>query len=300
MAYGFVASLVCAALGARVVYADFREGTLEAGRELAQLKDVLGSTKTVFFNGTAMNVSTAFTDQSTSEVLDRFEAVCEDHPGFVARALADIPKTLEDRVTATIKSPRMRMGIIRNEIPGEGALTCFTDDRFSMLRDFPSRMAAFVKSHDLAEFGRFRYVYVDRTKAGRTHVMTVWTEGSFKLDEMFPANRDAAGFDSPLVPRPPQAKRILSATSAQVPYGLHIYDSAMRREDLRRFYDQEMGARGWTLAAGEERANTVVYMKNSGLMLYLTLVPKDTRTMITAIETARSETAGEATVHVEE
>src|SRR5579863_7446176 len=77
MTYAFVASLVCAGLGARVVYAKFEEGSLQAGRELAGLNDVLGSTKTLVLNGTTLNLSTAATDQAPSEVLDRFETMCK-------------------------------------------------------------------------------------------------------------------------------------------------------------------------------------------------------------------------------
>ncbi len=299
MAYAFVASLGCAALGARVVYADFREGTVEAGRELAQLADVMGSTKTVFFNGVQMNVSTAQTDQSPREVLDRFEALCTAHSSVVARAFADIPASLQGTLEKVVRDSHLRQAVIRSDSDDEGALTCFADDRRASLRELTSRVASFVKSHDLAEFGRFRYVHVRRSKTGRTHVMTVWTDASLKLDRMFPAVGDAEGVDSPLVPRPPEARRILSAGASQVPYGLHIYDSTERQKEVRRFYDDEMTARGWK-PGGEERENTVVYAEDSGRMLFVTLTPKGAHTLITAIETARADAPPrEATVHIE-
>ena len=291
-AYVFGASLVCAGLGARVVYADFKEATLDVGRELSQLNDVLGSTKTVYINGEAMNVSTAFTDQSPTEVLDRFERVCADHPSYVAQAMADIPKTLQGAAAEAVPNKELRLGIVRSEKNGEGALTCFTDDRgasSSPLRDFPERVRAFSKSHDLTEFGRFRYVYVSHTSQGNTHVTTIWTEGSFNLGRMFPASGDAAGYDSPIVPRPENAKRILSATSKDVPFGIHVYDAGNRKADVRRFYDKAMESRGWTVAGdGQEFKNTVLYVKDTGMMLYVTMVEKDLHTMITTVETARA------------
>jgi hypothetical protein len=113
---------------------------------------------------------------------------------------------------------------------------------------------------------------------------------------MFPARGDADGADSPVVPRPPSARRILSAAAAQAPFGLRVYDSSDSRDSLRRFYDEEMASLGWN-PAGEERRGTVVYMKDTGRMLYVTLSEKGTHTLVTAIETARSDTVTEVRIH---
>ncbi len=297
LTYGFFASLLIGAFAARKAVADFKEGSLQAGREMAQLNDVLGSTKTLFINGTVMNVSTAFTPQSPKDVLDRYETMCEAHPDAIARALADIPATLQATVEKAVPSARMRMGVVRSEIGDDGALTCFTDDQPMTLKELPARLKAFAKSHDLGELGHFRYVYVSKTQTGSTHVMTVWTEGSFNLRTMFPANGDAAGFDSTLVPRPPDSRRVFTATSAQVPYGLHIYDVAHGHDDVFDFYDHEMASRGWIRT--EEKGNTVVYLKDSGRMLYVTARAMDQHTFVTAIETARRDQTTEADVRVE-
>ncbi|MBV9947562.1 MAG: hypothetical protein JOZ69_11980, partial [Myxococcales bacterium] len=95
--YLLFVSLVGTLLAASRVYARVGDATLRAGRELDRLGDVLGNTKTVYVNGAAMNISSAFTDQSAREVLDRFEAVCREHPGALVRALSDVPATLLDR-----------------------------------------------------------------------------------------------------------------------------------------------------------------------------------------------------------
>jgi hypothetical protein len=297
LTYAFFASLLIGGLAARKAVADLKDGTLEAGREMAQLDDVLGETKTMFVNGTVMNVSDAFTSQSPSEVLDRFETLCDAHPDAIARALSDIPATLQATVEKTVPNKRLRMGIIRADVRDEGALTCFTDDQPLAMKDLPARLKSFAKSRDLSELGRFRYVYANKTKNGSTHVRTVWTEGSFNLSQMFPASGDAAGFDSTLVPRPPDSRRVFTATSAQVPYGLHIYDVAHGHDDVFSFYDGEMRSRGW--ARTEEKGHTVVYMKDSGRMLYVTARPKGQHTFVTAVETARRNQTTEADVHVE-
>jgi len=293
--YAMAVSFVGALVAARSVYADFKEGSLRAGRELEALSDVLGGVNTVFVNGAAVHIATAFTAQAPAEVLDRFEAVCRAHPQFMARALADIPDTLLEK--ANVQADRVwRLGVVRHEKGDDGVLTCFTDERPAGMRDVARRLKAFEQSKDLSEFGHVRYVYVRRTDHG-THVRTIWTDGEVNLGKMFPAQGDAAGFDSTLVPRPPASTRILSGTSAQVPFGIHIYRSSEREESLRRFYDAELGARGWKPVANRT-PHTVAYLKN-GAMFFATLTPSGTRTLVTATETARGDTPTGAEVRVE-
>jgi hypothetical protein len=299
MAYAFVVSLVCAAIGARVVYAKFGEGSLQAGRELAELGDVLGSTKTLGINGTLMNVSTALTERSPSDVVDRFEAICRAHPDFLARALADIPQGLRAAAASTVARPGPelpQMGIFRKDTPDEAVLTCFTDDRPTSRDDLMPRLRAFVKSHDLSELGRFRYVFANRTKQGNTHVTTVWTDGRFNLGAMFPASGDAPGGDSAMVPRPPAAKLVFSAAAAGVPFGVRIYDSARPEAEVRNFYAEQMHFRGWTAVGDRPADHCAAYMKGAGSVFYLSTVSSGDRTFVTATETARSDTRVEVGV----
>ena len=298
-AYLVCALLVSAAVGTRVVLADLREGTLQAGRELASLGDVLGTTKTIFINGATMNVSNALTSESPTEVLDCFETVCRAHPQFLARALADIPATLRDKVASAVPNESARLGVMRAEANGDGALTCFMDDRPWMVRDIPARLKAFSKSYDLSEFGRFRYVYASSLAQGRTRVTTVWSDSPVSLKEMFPAKGDAAGEDTTVVARPPSSRRILSAAAADVPFGVYLYDSTLNSQALREYYDEQMKSLGWVAAnGGVEIKNTVVYVADAGNMLYLTLTPRDRHTFVTATQTTRTGSPSEVVMHV--
>jgi hypothetical protein len=295
MTYAFVASLVCAGLGARAVYADLREASLQVGRELMALSDVLGSTKTLGINGAIMNVSTAITTQSPSQVLDRYEAVCRQHPDYLPRALAEIPKALESTVARAIPDPRLRFGIIRGGNDDEGALTCFMDDRPASVGGVADRIRAFLRSRDLAELGRFRYVFVNRTKSGTTHVTTLWNDGPFKLGEMFPSSGDAPGDDSTMVPRPPGARRLFTAAAAGMPFGVRLYRSGHSEDEVRRFYQGAMAERGWTAVADMPDHHVAAYLKNAGTLLYVsTQATAGDGTMVTATETARADTPVEA------
>ncbi len=293
--YALVVSFAGGLVGARAVYAAFEEGSLRVGRELDGLSDVLGDANTVFINGAAMNISTAFTTDTPGEVLDRFEAICRSHPQFMVRALSDVKTALLEKVHVH-PDQGWRLGVMRKEEGDDGVLTCFTDERQTAFGDLAARFKAFEKSQDLAEFGRFRYVYVRRTDRG-THVRTVWADGEVNLGKMFPPHGDAAGFDSPLMPRPPAATRILSATSLQVPFGVHVYESSEREDELHRFYDKELGARGMK-AVADRNENTQAYVR-SGAMFFVTFAHDGAHTLVTTTESARADTPMGTEVHLQ-
>jgi hypothetical protein len=286
-AYVFLASLGCAALGARVVYADFQQASLQVGRELGGLSDVLGNTTTLGLNGVVMNVSSAFTDQSPSVVLDRFEEVCRAHPEMMARALADIPETVK-KAAPSAREAGLHLGIVRKEEDGHGALTCFTDDRAASIGDVVTRLRSFTRTHDLSEFGRLRYVSVDRTPTGKTHVTTVWTDGRFNPSEMFPASGDSPGDDSAAVPRPPSAKRVFSGAAAGEPFGVRIYESGLPEADIRAFYLAEMPSLGWALVVDQPAHHAITYRKGATNVVYLTVQSKGDGAMVTITETMRT------------
>jgi hypothetical protein len=283
-AYVFCANLAVAAVGARVVWANLGDGSLRMGRELAAMGDAFGATKTVFFNGAEMNVSTALTAATPGEVLDRFEALCREHPQVLARAIDDIPEAL--RGEALRRDDGVRFGVVRAEARGDGALTCFMDDRRTSIRDLPERLKAFSRSGDLSEFGRFRYVYAQRLENGQTRVRTAWTDGPLNVKEMFPATGDAAGFDSPVVPRPAGSRRILAATARQVPFGVHVYDAPQDAESLARFYDDRMKSQGWTRAGDEGRRDVAAYRSDEGHGAYVSFATRREHTIVTIVETA--------------
>ena len=68
------------------------------------------------------------------------------------------------------------------------------------------RRTAAVARH-LGRLGDLRYVYARALEGGRSHVVTVWTEGSIRLDRLFPTGGDAPGEDPPALPRPPGLAR---------------------------------------------------------------------------------------------
>ncbi|HEX3769506.1 MAG TPA: hypothetical protein VHV30_01520, partial [Polyangiaceae bacterium] len=293
--YACVVLLLTIAGVARAGYARLAEGQLAAGRDLGEVGDVLGTTKTILVNGAVMNISTAGTDLTPGEVLDRFEAVCEAHPQIADEAMADIAGTLKADAPGRPALLGLSRGVIRKEANGEGALTCFTGDTPLSFHQLSQRIEAFLESRDLSAFGHPRYVYVQRKDSGHTFVRTVWTDGPLNLGTMFPATGDAAGFDSPIVPRPPGSRRTFSIRSAQVPYTINIYESTEPEAALRAFYAQAMPERGWRVYV--DQGATVVYGEIGGAV-YLTFTSKDGRNAVVASSTVGIDTPRLAVAHV--
>jgi hypothetical protein len=291
-------TILALALGRRA-YARAADVAWEASRELEGLADVVGSPKTLFINGAAMHVATATTEQSPKEVLDRFEALCREHPQFLARAMDDVPEEMRHRAEAAIPSMSwhrlMGLGIVRHDLPDRGMLVCFTDDRPTHVADLKGRIQALKESGDLSELGRFHYVMVKRTPEG-SFVRTVWNQGSLPVAKMFPAQGDALGVDSPDVPRPPNSRRTLSATSTEVPFSVHVYESTDGLPAMRAFYDREMAARGWKL---HDAGSTVAYEKPGADFVYCSFSAHDGRSTVIATATGRAGLPTMAALRVE-
>jgi hypothetical protein len=111
-------------------------------------------------------------------------------------------------------------------------------------------------THDLGALGRLRYVYA-KTAGGKTLVLTVWTEDSFKLDALFPPSGDAPGHDPPEMARPPQATRLMSVDVPETPFGVYVYRSAEGAQAVTAFYDKKMEAIGYTIVdpPGDNQVN---------------------------------------------
>jgi hypothetical protein len=108
------------------------------------------------------------------------------------------------------------------------------------------RIVAFTESGDLAEIGDARYIIARRDEAsGQTHVLAMWTEGKFNIPEMFSDSGDAPGSDSAVAPRPPDARRVLSAEMAQRSYAIRMYDTKRSNEEVLSYYEQQLEPRGF-------------------------------------------------------
>jgi len=283
-AYATFVLTVLGVFAARSAHADLREIGLGAGHELAKLGDLTSGAYRIHLNGAIMSRASAHTAQSTTTVLDRYEAMCRENPGALGRALADIPSALADRSDVPKDSP-LRASVIREDGDGRGMVACFVDAEGAPHTSLVQRLREMSETGDLSKLGRFRYVYAEPSRAGGTRVVTLWADSPLVVGQMFPAAGDAPGTDSQIVPRPPGGRRTLSAYVEQYPAAVRIYESHASRAAIERAYDEALGAAGFTKVRSPELAkNGAAYLRSDNAQVIVSFVEKDDVTTTTIVE----------------
>jgi hypothetical protein len=272
---------------------------MSMGHELAQVADLLGGAETILVNGERMHHASTYVDQDVSAVLDRFEAYCERSPSAVGRAMSDFPKEVQEKAKKLVPSHASRLGIVRQEEKARGMIACFVDPGPVTLSDFMERLHRFRTTKRLSEFGIFRYLFAERSGEGRTHVVTTWADTGLDLRAMFPREGDAAGSDSRLVPRPPNARRTMSAAADGVAFGLWAYVSKERADTLRAFYRDFAERNGFEPALDvNEVDGTSAYNRADGHQIFISIGEKDGQSVVVLTEAGSLEHPNVAEVEV--
>jgi hypothetical protein len=245
LTYLSVISMVAAALSVRSAWGSVTEQALITGRQLAKLSDLTKDSERLMLNGQALQISSAVTKKTLGEVLDRFEGLCKED-GAVARDFREVKGLLSDS-TAANAAKNSNFGVMREEGKDDGIVACAVRDPKNGNRPFWEGLAKFAEKWDVAEVGNVRYVYARRLESGDTHVITVWTDGSFRLDSMIPPadGTDAPGTDSSAFPRPDDSVRYLSASAEGRPHGVRIYESKAMANDVLGKYESDLPSTGW-------------------------------------------------------
>jgi hypothetical protein len=285
--YCAAVSLGVGLVAVRSVYGDVRSTAFSMGKELGQLGDV-GTKRPLRLNGEPIFIASTTEDLSVGAVLDQTEAHCREASAGLVAELENLSASLRGQLPAHVAGARAA-GVFREVRGDSGVVACLVRDDgepVGGVAQVTARLAAVVRTGDLAAAGRLRYVFAERTSSGRTHVVAAWTEGSFNLRALIPAaGQDAPGSDPAGAPRPPGAQRILSADIEGVPYGVRIYDTTATPADIVKLYDAEMPGRGWEPAFGvpgegpDQRAFT-----RPGADLLVITSRDGERTLVTLVE----------------
>jgi hypothetical protein len=284
-AYLMVISLVCAGLAARSAYGSVSEQALATGRQLAKLGEFTKDSERLLLNGQPLNISSATTDLSVGQVLDRFEALCKEE-GVMPRDFREVKELLQDPTLAK-QAARLNYGVLRQETKGDGVIACAVTNPAHGKRRFWDGMAAFAESWDLSEVGHLRYAYVRRLESGHSHVLTAWTDGSFKVTAMVPPTEgaDAPGADSPNVPRPPSSVRYLSAAAEGRPHGVRVYESTASASEILASYEKQLTARGFEAIFIGENAPEARYFSKGDVDVVVAAHQNGDRAVVSTLET---------------
>jgi hypothetical protein len=283
--------LVGAGLAARSAYGDVTDSALALGHELGKMGDV-GEKHPVRLNGQRIYVASATEEMPLTEVLDRMEAICRENSVGLVKEIDDLTEELKKELPSGPGSAEAA-GIVRKEEAMSGFVACFARDSKEREKatDVVTRLTELLETGELSKLGKLRYIFGERTKEGRTHIVAVWTDGPFNLYSLFPQfEGDAPGADPKDVPRPIESKRLLTADIEGVPYGIHMYESAARYTDVLADYDVELPKRGWEAVLvdpGGEAEERVYQRGGVDLMIFAGRGNDADRTIVSLVEMRR-------------
>jgi hypothetical protein len=246
-AYLGALSLGLSCLWVARVAAEVEDVSLELGARLAlELGDVVGEPQAIAVNGQQVWIASKTTALSVEQVLDRFDAHCVE----ASRALSTALDALEEQPSAAPELRTLayeRLLIRRGELEEAGGqLVCLAaTERLQGFEDLGRRLNTLLTTGALGALGELRYVRARPRPEGGSHVVTVWSAGSFNLFEALPRDVDVPGGDAERAPRPPDAVRTLSARVPGRAYAAYSYISELSAAELFRFYDTEMPRLGW-------------------------------------------------------
>jgi len=284
---------------ARSLYAAAREDVFSVGHELVGLSTLTHGAESVSLNGERFHHAVVSSTEPLHQVLDRIEQHCRENPGAAAleldRLAASAPRSFERHAP----KGALRNAVFRDETGTRGVVLCF--EGAPSLRQPESLLAAvrsFSQNRDLSAFGRLVYTFAEGGEHERTRVVTLWADTGLDLSTLFPKSGDAPGSDSPVVPRPPEARRTLSASAGGVPFAVRLYESQQSLATTQQFYDSWMTAHGY-LAAHELAQGASGYLRADGYQVFLSLMRNHEHTFVTLTETGARDPLATFTVGAE-
>jgi len=217
-------------------------------------------------------------------VLDKYEESCATHAGVLGRSIQEVLSRPEAK--DAVPPGAMRFGVVRDDNEEGGMVVCFEDESSPDPRRLKEKLESFMKTHDLSTFGNLRFATATKIPDGGTRVRTIWTDGALDLHAMFPADGDAPGGDSLVLPRPDSSRLVVSAAAEGQPYAVRIYKSHETPAKIAEMYDRELPARGFT-RTGEASADGAAYLRTDGLLVFVSMAESDGATAVSLVEGGR-------------
>jgi hypothetical protein len=230
------------------VEAEVQEIMLGLGAEMMQMPDAQdGRVRQMRFNGTPIQFRTSRVDQPLADVLDFFEQRCQERDGRIAEQLEELMARNGESGEA---DPSDLDGTLRFDTSERGYVACLDmGEERQDHEDLIGRIGSFLDSGDLSEVGHMRYLFAQRADEEGTFMVSIFSDQPVRLFDIFPTEGDAPGSDPVDIPRPPEARRLLSAFEEGRPYGMFVYTHAAGQEasDLERTYRERlMPSQGWS------------------------------------------------------
>jgi len=218
---------------------------VQLGNQLMKLPDAYygNGVRELWINGLSLKVQSGSSKRSPLEVVEEFRKACVTH--------AAVQLDERDRKSAGALNQE---GWFKSALDGvlvehgEAGTSVACIDAMGKAWDPLSIADAaqrFVKSGDLLEMGRLRYAWVVKAKQGSVF-LTFWTDGSARLLEQFPRDRDAPGVDFPDLGRVEGSQRYLSAHLSESFLTIYAHKKGSV-EDLSKEYRESLQRGGYEI-----------------------------------------------------
>lgn len=237
--------------------AQVREASLGIGAQMMEFSDLLADPHLVTMNGEQLFISSGTSKDDIKVTLDRFEAHCRSKEGVTGELWRKITATPNLKEHFPEGSP---LNLMRREDEHEGMVICLVKIDGRPAKPLAAAISDFVNTRDLGALGALRYVYVRKSNGGNS-VITAWTEDKFNFGKMFPSDgAEPPGTDSLTLPRPAgDSHRILSAKIEGTPFGVRVYQTGMKPEEVYASYDTVMKNGGWLPITKSDRRGDAPY-----------------------------------------
>ncbi len=213
-------------------------------------------------NGLPLWLRSGVSQQPVAEVLDELERRCVDAAG-----LRDL---LPAGARMHIPGPIGR-GVLRRDDGSRGYVACLDPGQPLDRPQLIARLEAFTRTTDLAELGVLRFGWVEGDGSS-THYVAIDSAGALPLSQAFPSSGDAPGTDARGLPRPPGARRILSAGLASAAPGLTAYHAPAPAAPTAAGYVEALGAAGFRLSQPDPTQHAWL-VRDGGAHYALTVAP---------------------------
>jgi len=287
LAYVAVVQLAAAWTVVTLVRARVDEALLRVGSLVMQYAGASyqQEPRTLLLNGARIGLSVGVSERPVHEVLDHFERRCRQHSGNLREQFAEAMTHAGDGAREVDRDGVWPDPVVRADEATRGVVACLDLGEGELSMDELSRRAGvLLLTGDLAQMGALRFVSVERGDT-QTVFVTTWSDGPIDTPSMFPTEGDAPGLDLPDVPRPANARRVLSARESGQTKAFNAYAvSGQPLDETRRAFAAQMVAAGFAVpAAGTTGSETSGYVAQRGdaAVVVAFVAPERAETIVT-------------------
>jgi hypothetical protein len=241
---GLVASLGYCGIAYWLAHEAGAHAVERVGKGLDGLAGIIGPSETVELNGKPVQISSEVVPESVSEVRNKLRQHCS-HEAEAVRA-GQVERTMlrpEQLLWQELGNDEERLTLcFRPQVPIEN------------WTELGQRLLDVVSSGDVNPLGQVRFARLRAQDERTTHVLVAHTDSGFSLAGWFDDSKDAPGVDPVRAPRPPQARRLLSARVHGAEAGAYGYRSTESPTELRSFYGAKLPPLGFSRVAVHDSA----------------------------------------------